>query len=178
MTVIPEREEEFTVFVRVPAWSVKTEVTVNGRAAGEGVAAGSYAAIRRKWKAGDVVELELDMRVRHTQSNVRVRDNIGKVAVERGPLVYCLEGVDQAARVNAEQVALKTGSRTAWEPSLLGGVVSIEHKASVAAEVEERLYAPATPGKRVDANVKLVPYYTFANRETTRMLVWIPSAMP
>lgn len=176
LKVSPETEQEFTLFVRVPAWSERTGLTVNGESVGTIPAAGSYAPIRRKWKPGDMVELSLDMQVRHTKANARVRDNVGKVAVERGPLVYCLEGVDQPAAAAVERVALKAGAKSRWEPSLLGGVVSIEHEASAAAGDDTRLYAPATVEKRADVTVKLVPYYAFANRGTTRMIVWIPSA--
>ncbi|MCX6622595.1 MAG: glycoside hydrolase family 127 protein, partial [Acidobacteria bacterium] len=93
--ITPGAEKEFTLFLRVPDWSANTQVKINGAAASVTPRPGQYLALRRAWKPGDQVELTLDLRPRVMEANRRLHDNLGRVAVERGPLVYCLEGADQ-----------------------------------------------------------------------------------
>jgi DUF1680 family protein len=168
----------FALQLRIPAWSEKTVVEVNGKAL-EGAASGRYLEVRRAWKAGDAVRLRLDVRPRLTMANAAVRDNAGKVAVERGPLVYCMEGIDQASPM--WETALWTGADTfseTFRKNLLGGVVEIKAKAAVR-EPSKGLYERFREKKARPGEVTLIPYYTFANRETTPMQVWLPySAQP
>jgi DUF1680 family protein len=96
--VEPAASQTFALYVRIPQWSAKTAVEINGSPV-KGVAGGSYLKLHRTWKTGDTVRLRLDTAPRLTAANLRVRDNIGKVAVERGPLVYCMEAVDQTAPI-------------------------------------------------------------------------------
>lgn len=182
LTVKPAKEKEFTLRVRVPGWSAKTEVRVNGKVWTGEVKAGEYAAIPRKWKAGDSVELQFDVRPRLTQANLRLREDIGKVAVEKGPLLYCMEGVDQAERTTVFDWYLRAREpqfREEWQGNLLGGVVSLKAKASRPAEAAggrplyER-YPAWPPSERRSGEVMLIPYYAFQNRGVTTMQVWVP----
>lgn len=176
-TVRPEREAEFTLHLRVPAWSEKTTILVNGERAPE-AAPGAYYPIRRSWKPGDTVELRLDMKVRHTLADRRVRDNVGKTAVERGPVVYCVEGVDQIRGVEPHAIVLDlrgTQPRVAEREKLVGGLPVLEHQAFRVIEPEGGLYRirPAQ-ASWTPAPVYLVPYYVFANRGFTPMAIWLP----
>ena len=96
--VSPAKPAEFTVYLRIPGWTPAASVTVNGKAM-PGAKAGEYLAIRRKWQSGDRIAARFDLRTRLMAANPRLADNIGKVAVERGPLVYCLEQHDQTEPV-------------------------------------------------------------------------------
>lgn len=179
LKVSPESSKEFTLHLRIPAWSRTTKVMVNGQAM-QGVKPGTYLPVTRKWAAGDTVRLEFDLRVRHTRSDFRVRDNIGKVAVERGPLVYCMEGLDQLPGAFPANLALDLSGpnrvKAENRPDLLGGVVLVKHPGAMLEDAQDSLYAPLgeTPARAKPIEIRLVPYYTFANREPTPMQVWIP----
>lgn len=179
--VDPAETREFTVFVRIPGWSRSARVNVNG-AAVQGAAAGAYLPVRRRWQAGDRIALSFDMRARVMAANPRISDDRGKVAVERGPLVYCVEGVDQKGMdsVFDASLALATdpdaGFAAEFRPDLLGGVVALRHKA-VVAEAGASLYRPLAGARRGagrETELTFVPYYTFANRGFTPMQVWVP----
>jgi DUF1680 family protein len=183
MIVEPRQATEFTLFLRRPAWATGAKIAVAG-ASIEAPEAKGYLALRRTWKPGDRVVLELPVAPRLTASNPYIRENIGKVAVERGPLVYCMEGLDQPAGSSVFDWVLRPGdgSRAAfseeWKPDLLGGITVLRHRAArlPAAGTDAELYqafrpeASGTPA----GTITLVPYYTFHNRGTTSMQVWIP----
>jgi uncharacterized protein len=179
ITVAPAQVREFTMFVRVPVWAEGAKLTVNGQpAAGR---PGDYAAIRRTWRAGDRIRLQLPMEARTTYANPLLRENAGRVAIERGPLVYCMEGLDQPARDSAFNGAVVTTNPFVPEfrPDLLGGTVVLKHKGAgyVRALESLSLYGPPSrlPGMS-DAELTFIPYYLFANREPTPMQVWVPVA--
>lgn len=174
---------EFTVFLRKPAWSENPATTVAGRAVTPTLENG-YFAIRRNWKPGDRITIDLGIKERLTAANPLVREDLGKVAVERGPLVYSMEGLDQPAGVSMFDWILDTGGglktkfQSEWKPDLLGGVTVLRHAAvrPAAASSSLPLYRKVTgkDGPMVAGEVTLIPYYTFHNREITPMQVWIP----
>jgi len=186
ITVTPAQAREFTLFLRIPAWSPGATVTVNGQPWKGTVRAGEYLPVRRQWQAGDRIALSLEVKPRLTAANPRVVGNAGRVAVESGPLVYAAEQIDQQGVPLLFDAALVADARprATWKPDLLGGVVLIEHQGAVCEKplAEEPLYpALAAAGARGarPAVVRLIPYYAFANRGPTEMQVWLrhePSA--
>jgi DUF1680 family protein len=180
LTVTPERSTEFSVFLRVPAWSGHTTLTVNGQPSEARPKPGEYVELRRRWTAGDRVQLRVDMRPRLTAANPLVRENVGRIAVERGPLVYCLEQEDQVAGKALFDLSFATGTfESEFEPGLLGGVLVLRHRGHAAAHPlnTEPLYRPARaeadePGTPV--TLTFIPYYAWANREPQPMVVWVP----
>jgi len=179
LEVRPERRAEFTLFLRIPAWASGARLTVNGAA--QAARAGEYAALRRTWQPGDRVVLDLPMSVRLTCANPLVAENTGKVAVERGPLVYCVEQLDHAD-VSIFELLLDpaAGFKEEFRPDLLGGVVLLKHRGRAwrTPLTQEPLYAPWPPPRRATrpVEVTLIPYYTFHNRGITAMRVWLPVA--
>jgi hypothetical protein len=185
LTVTPAAPAEFSVFLRIPAWSRKTKVSVNGKPA-EGVPKpGQYFEIDRPWRPGDKVQLVFDMSLRVIAANPRVREDLGRVTVERGPLVYCLEQVDQMDRESIFDVSLPLGPdpikgfTTEFRPEMLGGMTVLHHKGIATPKPlsEEPLYQvfeklPRPAGKEVD--LTFIPYYAWANRLPGPMEVWIP----
>ncbi|HWR53529.1 MAG TPA: beta-L-arabinofuranosidase domain-containing protein [Bryobacteraceae bacterium] len=169
---------EATLHVRIPGWTRSATVQVNGRPAQGTAKPGSYFAIRREWKAGDKVALNFDMTPQFIASNARLSDNAGRAAVERGPLVYCLEGVDQKGFDSIFDAAVNLGAALVPErrPDLLGGVTVLQHAGSVLATPgsKQSLYAPLAKKARRRADLTFIPYYAFHNREMTPMMVWVP----
>ncbi|TJW43498.1 MAG: glycoside hydrolase family 127 protein, partial [Mesorhizobium sp.] len=92
ITIEPEAPTEFSLHLRLPGWCRKAALKVNGEAVDlQAVTSDGYAAIRREWRKGDQVELELEMAIDRLYANPQVRQDIGRVALARGPLIYCVE---------------------------------------------------------------------------------------
>jgi DUF1680 family protein len=184
--VKPAREADFTLAVRIPGWvldsPVPTDLYTYMEPGGEpwptlkvngqdvklpgGRLDKGYALIARTWKAGDIVELSLPMPVRRVVAHDAVEADRGRVAVERGPLVYCAEWTDNGGRV--ANLVLPDGAALAAEPrpDLLGGVVVITGEAEAVSEKAGRIVVEKTP-------VTLIPYYAWANRGKGEMAVWL-----
>lgn len=181
LRVAPANAEEFTLFVRIPAWSKKSTVRVNGKPL-ENVTPGSYAAIRRRWSGEELVELEFDMQPQMVHANPAVTEDVGRIAMQRGPVVFCMEQLDQKGNAPDEfslvtaKLAGEIGA--AYDPQLLDGVMVLTHSGVVNAASANTLYQAAPyvrkPERSVD--VRLIPYYAWANRESSSMQVWIPFA--
>ena len=180
LTVKPEKPFLFTVYLRWPQWAASADVMVNGQPLPATGKRGSFLAVNRVWNPGDVVTLSLAMPGTPMSANPRVTDDYGRVAVQRGPLVYALEQVDQAG-VSLGDLFFRSGSTPSAElrHDLLGGVMVLKVP-GLAAErslVDEPLYQPAAgAAARVKRNLTLtlIPYYTVGNRETSAMEVWVP----
>ena len=180
LAVAPEHPSEFVVYVRVPGWSKQSTVKVNGQPV-SGVTPGQYLAIRRRWSGSDTIDLTFDMTPHAIKANPAVMEDTGKVAFQRGPIVYCMETLDQKGTtesVNLADFAVQIeGNTTAnWNAELLDGVVVLEHPGSIAQTEKGSLYfsatekgQPATP-----TSIRLIPYYAWANRSPAGMQVWIP----
>ncbi|MDE7377320.1 MAG: glycoside hydrolase family 127 protein [Muribaculaceae bacterium] len=180
-TIDPDHEGEWALRLRIPGWAsdkpVPTDLyafadqlspayrlKVNGADASESTYKG-YAVIERRWKAGDRVELTLPMDVRRISAHPSVVDDRGKLAIERGPIVYCLEGVDQAdGSVFNKAIERDAKFNVLYEPDLLGGVITLTATATEAQPDGTTLRVP----------VKAIPYSTWNNRGPAQMAVWIP----
>ncbi len=183
MTVTPATKKEFSLYLRIPGWASGAKVQVDGKTVKEGVKPGEYLPIRRRWESGDRVRLELDMTPQLVIAHPQVAEDFGKVAVQRGPLVYCLEQADQSGVEQLSEVAIpvgkKTAFRTEFRAGLLGGITVIQHRGIAYERVGSQgpLYRPVGPeAKRASRDVELtfIPYYAWANREPSAMRVWIP----
>ncbi|HTF70127.1 MAG TPA: hypothetical protein VK638_46360, partial [Edaphobacter sp.] len=189
--VSPATPETFTVSVRIPGWSRVSTVMVNGKAV-SGVTPGKYLALSRLWSGRDTVELSFDMRPQLMRANPAVTEDTGRVAMQRGPLVYCMEELDQPGSGECTnfylyQASLSGESTFRYDASLLNGVVEVEHAGAYGAgrgggtPDPASLYetvgnaSPETKAAPEHTQLKLIPYYAWANREDSAMQVWIPS---
>jgi DUF1680 family protein len=184
-TVDPAGTADFSLFVRIPGWSDGATVAVSApvpfAVRKELLKPGEYFEIHRRWEAGDKVHMEFGMKPRLVRANPLVREDAGRVALERGPLVYCLEQPDQPGFNLMDAALLDDGSGfvSDFQRDLLGGVLVLKHRGSVVDRsfASEPLYRPFLehvdrPG-RVEA-LTFIPYYAWANREPSRMEVWVP----
>jgi hypothetical protein len=189
LKISPAKAATFTLYLRIPGWSSKATVTLEGKPAPGKPKPGEYFAIRREWKAESTVRLQLDMAPRLVAANPLVREDYGRVAVQRGPLIYCLEQVDQEERGSVFDVTLlasagpNLGFTSEFRPDILGGVVMLKHHGIATAKPlsEEPLYAaiektPRSEEKEVE--LTFIPYYAWANRLPGPMEVWIPYTSP
>ena len=182
ISVSPVKPTQFTFYLRVPGWAQDAQVSVNGKAIG-GARPGAYLPIRRLWTSGDAVGLRFDMRPQVLEANARVVEDNGRVAVQRGPIVYCMEQVDQPSGTILADVALKLprppalGFQGEYKQDLLDGVVVLHHDGVLREHAgPEPLYSHYDPGpeKTKDIPLTFIPYYAWANRQPSAMEVWTP----
>ncbi|MEN6450006.1 MAG: beta-L-arabinofuranosidase domain-containing protein [Thermoguttaceae bacterium] len=155
LTVEPGKPEEFTVALRVPGWCRGAKVAVNGAPVTSVETKKGYARLRRLWNAGDVIQLDLPMPVERIEANPKVQADLGRVAIQRGPIVYCLEAVDNGGSL--KDVVLARDPKFTIEPrrDLLGGVTVIT--------------GLGRDGRKVTA----APYYAWDHRAAGEMAVWL-----
>lgn len=150
MELKPAQPTSFGLMVRIPAWCSGANLKINGQKVETETRVRGYVRLERTWKAGDVVELDLPMPAKMVQADPKVEANVGRVALMRGPLVYCIEAVDQS-------LPAKVGSglkEESW-PDKLGGIVALQ-------------------GTSTEGKFHAIPYYANANRGPAKKIVWVP----
>ncbi|MDI1336875.1 MAG: glycoside hydrolase family 127 protein [Lacunisphaera sp.] len=160
----------FTLHLRLPGWCRAPRLTLNGVAQKIENVSG-YARLRRVWQSGDRVVLDLPMPVERVRADARVFAAAGQVALQRGPVVYCVEEVDNGPQLSALSLprAAKLEARAA--PDVLGGCVIIEGSA-LRTPLGDKLYSIETPAP-VTVPLRAVPYALWANRGEGEMRVWL-----
>lgn len=164
---------DYALRLRKPGWCMKFCLKLNGAPVTPAVEKG-YIILPGPWREGDYVEVDFDMPVQLVRANPRVRQDIGKLSVTRGPLVYCLEQVDNGEELHRLAIRPGTEFTASWEPDLLGGIVSLSCEGLRLAEDQDALYAPATsPLAAQPRTLKWIPYYAWTNRAPGEMRVWV-----
>ena len=161
-----------TVMVRIPAWAKGATID------GESVKAGSYTALTRKWKKGDVVKIDIPMRARLVESNPLVEESKNQVAVMYGPLVYCLESNDIEGGADINDIVIPSDVQFKKVPMTIANHTFTALEGEVLLQSggkwdNETLYRDMdeSPAKKV--SVRLIPYYAWDNRGKTDMTVWM-----
>jgi DUF1680 family protein len=177
IAIDPESPAEFDLKLRIPAWAKGATGTLGGQKLDLNIVRG-YATLRRRWEKGDVVTLDLPMPGERAYAHPNVRMDVGRVALRRGPLIYCVEEADNPGQpVQTMELPREAPIELRARGDLFGGIVTLE--ASVMrlfpAEAGDPLYSSAPPDKRA-ANAVALPYFLWANRGPGSMLVWIPEA--
>lgn len=167
----PEEPVRFTFGVRIPGWCRNPEFLVNGKKEEFSVSRG-YALFKRAWKKGDEVMANFPMQVERVKANPLVRYLNGRVAITRGPIVYCIEEKDHGADLSTIVLPQDASFEACFEPDTLGGVVVIKGKALREKSSSENLYNPEKPG-REEVSLRAIPYYAWGNRGEGEMTVWI-----
>ncbi|MGB7156796.1 MAG: glycoside hydrolase family 127 protein [Tepidisphaeraceae bacterium] len=179
ITVDAAPKEELSIFLRIPGWAKEATVRANNSPEPARPRAGQFHEIRRVWKSGDVIELDLPMPVRIIEANPLVEESRNHAAVMRGPLVYCLESTDLPAGVRVLDVLLprdvKLSPRATGE---LAGATVLEGKGLAAPRTDwsGQLYRDLSPASPREFHLVLIPYYAWDNRGDSEMTVWLPLA--
>ncbi|KAA9036117.1 glycoside hydrolase family 127 protein [Ginsengibacter hankyongi] len=183
LEIDPETPVDIALHIRIPGWArgellpdglyhyVGNETNpgkeiilkVNGRTIQKIELEKGYAVIKRKWKKGDKVELDLPMLIRLVAGNTKLKDTHGKLVIMRGPLVYCIEETDNKLYFENDKDAYMVSSalKVKYRNDLLDGVVTIEGTAF-------------EPTKKSKVDITAIPYYAWCNRELGQMKVWLP----
>ena len=155
---------------------------MNGEPSGAGGSPGTYFELRRVWTPGDTVRLDLPMPVRLVESHPYVAENRGRVALMRGPLLYCVEGADNPGFDLRDLVLDGETPSASYAPDLLDGIFVLgarAHTIEPDTGWDDRLYREVGSAEGQDGDgvrdVVAIPYYAWANREPGAMLVWLGS---
>jgi len=186
MTVNPDADGPLTINVRIPGWALNEPVAsdlyrfadppgpitlkVNGKPVAFQIDKG-YAILARTWKPGDTIELNLPMAVRRVLANDQVAADRGRVAIERGPIVYAAEWVDNPnGKVRNLMLPANARLTAEFEPGLLNGVEVVKGRAIALA------YNAQGKVVKTEQPFTAIPYYAWANRGKGQMLVWLPDS--
>lgn len=173
------KKQELALHLRIPAWCDRATVKVNGEVVDVPVKANTYATLNRVWKKGDVVELDMEMRVKLMESNPLVEETRNQVVVKRGPLVYCLEGMDVADGRRIDDVLIpSTIQFTPTEITIDGSkMIALDGEARLMDEAswDNVLYREVGKADRT-VKIRLIPYFAWGNRGKSEMTVWMPLA--
>ena len=185
-TVAPKSTADFNLLVRLPGWArnealpsdlytfatpsnQQVSIKVNGKPLTYTVKDG-YAVLARKWRKNDVVEVALPMEVRKVVANPNVRDDAGKVALQRGPIMYCAEWKDNEGKTSNIIVPTATSFTAAFKPDVLNGITELTATVPVV-KVDPANNSISTVSQTLTA----IPYYAWANRGKGEMTVWFPA---
>lgn len=154
ITVRLEKRASFAIRLRVPGWAREWSIKINGKAANAARSTDGYLLVRRQWTAGDKIELNFPMPVERIEAHPEVKDDCGMVAMQRGPMAYALEGVDNEGITDVTLPA-DPQFNALYKLDLLNGVSVIT-------------------GKRADGGgFTAIPFYALANRDKSRQQVWV-----
>ena len=179
----PKKATAFNLLVRIPGWAMdkaipsdlyqfqnniiaKPAMKVNGKVVEYAVQNG-YAVISRTWQKNDKVEVNLPMEVRRVIAIKKINDDKGKVALQRGPLVYCAEWVDNNGKASNILMPANTVFSTVFKPDLLNGIVVINSEVPA-------VVISSNSVATVKQSFTAIPYYSWANRGKGEMMVWFP----
>jgi DUF1680 family protein len=151
----PQRQSRFSIFLRIPGWCQKARLKINGVEVKQFPTYEGYAHLARKWKSNDTIELDFPMPVQRIEAHPNVKDNNGLVAIQRGPIVYGLEALDNDGNLDIS-LPIDPRFETEYRPDFLGGVTVIKGKSA--------------KGKPFLA----IPFYALANRAKSSQVVWLP----
>jgi DUF1680 family protein len=166
--------KETGIFMRIPGWCKKASLSVNGKMVE--VKLGGYVKLFRKWKAGDKIELVLDMPATLIEANPLVEETRNQVAVKRGPVVYCLESVDLRAGQQLSDIIIPADVKLQQKPFKIenGNVMALEGDVRLLHNNWNGVLYKALNDSTETIKVRWIPYYAWANRGKSDMSVWLP----
>jgi uncharacterized protein len=176
--VDPEAPARFDVKLRIPSWCKDAKVEVNGKAIDASATERGYLTIEREWRAGDVIILDLPMPPERLYAHPGVIMDAGRVALKRGPLVYCVEEVDNpGGRVQRLKLPRSSEIRAETRSDLFDGIVTLKADARAIDEADFHQLYRTSPPQESASTLTAVPYFLWANRQQGSMVVWVPEAV-
>lgn len=168
--------KQTSIFLRIPGWCRNAAIKINGKPILQTIKLNAYNELERAWKAGDKIELNLDMLATLLESNPLVEETRNQVTIKRGPVVYCLESVDLPGQ-NVFDVVIPASIKLQPLPMKIdnGNIMALTGDAKLLEnnEWKNKLYKEVNTTTK-PVKIKLIPYYAWANRGKTDMTVWMP----
>jgi len=174
ITVTADGSRERTLALRVPGWAGQSRVSLNGAVIRPESSEG-YLLFRRTWQTGDQIDLHFEMPIRKKFARFEVDADRGRLALMRGPLVYCLEQVDNGPQLDRLLIPVEEAFRPVELKELLNGVVALRGKAVRERPLEDRNLYSDQPPNTENVDITAIPYYAWANRGAGEMQIWTRS---
>ncbi len=178
-----EGEAGFEIRLRIPDWCPAFSCLVDGVEADHDSVESGYLVLARRWRSGSRIELDLAMEIRFLEADSRIVELAGKLAIQRGPLVYCAESCDNGASLHSLIVDPSAPTSAFFDPAIMGGSVVVtvggfRVEAETAGTGEARVVGPYHPlsvaARLVPARIRAVPYHQWGNREPGgEMRLWL-----
>ncbi len=179
---VPDRE--LSLHLRIPSWADGASLLINGKPGTVPCIPGQYSEIYRRWKPGDVIELRIPIRVKLIQAHPLVEEASGQVAVQRGPIVYCMESPDIPQGMRYYELAIPAGIRFSEVDTVIGGARMLvlggdvhrpvlEDPRDTGPGVDLCLYHEIRPIRIETVRIRLIPYFAWGNRGRSEMSVWM-----
>ncbi|WP_233096191.1 glycoside hydrolase family 127 protein [Alicyclobacillus sp. SO9] len=167
-----EGRAEFDLVMRIPSWCRDAQVRVNGEPVDSCIVERGYMRVRSVWSSGDRISLSLPMVTQRIHAHPQVRADAGKVALQRGPMIYCMEEVDNGENLSAISIADDAKVLVERNDSVLGGIPILKVPGRRDVPNAEQLYEATNMSYR-SVEVTFVPYFSWCNRTPGEMLVWV-----
>ena len=176
ITVEACKARPFEMMLRIPEWADGAGIRVNGKAAGVDVEAGTFATLKRAWKAGDVVELDIPMETKLMVGHPLIEETRNQAAIKRGPVVYCMETPDLPEGTSILDVYLPGDIKLkpSRDPELTDDCVTLAGKVLLHKDQQQEMYSTLKRPEWKEYKTQFVPYYAWSNRGTAEMTVWLP----
>ena len=175
LTIEPTTPSDFRLYLRQPDWSPQVDLRVNSdRLRDQPANKNGYFELARIWQPGDTVEIDFNMSTQRIVTNPQVKSNLGKVALRRGPMIYCLEAIDNEGSVRDIALPRTSQLEASFESDLLGGVTVLRGAANRrgSTEWENQLYQTAEADQ--DIQIMAIPYFAWDSRQAGQMTIWLP----
>jgi len=171
-------QNEFSLFLRIPGWAENAYVAMNNEMVSNNFPSGQYFEIRRLWRKKDKIKLVLPMPAQLMEAHPLVEETRNQTAIQRGPIVYCLESMDLPEGVSISEVSIPSDSdfQSSYDRKLLGGIGVLKGKARIhpTCNWDNTLYRPLDREKSSEMDLQFIPYYAWDNRGKSEMAVWLP----
>ncbi len=176
ITIQECKDSPFEILFRIPGWAEDAKVRLNGEDAGIDIEAGTFARMERVWKPGDVISIDMPMKITLVEGHPRIEEVRNQVALKRGPIVYCVESPDlpQGTEILDVYIDGNTELRTEHRPDFLGGVSIIKGNVLLRQDKGKGLYRAVQKPKWNSFETIFVPYFAWSNRGTAEMTVFMP----
>lgn len=176
LTIEECKAAPFEIMLRIPDWAKGSTIQLNGKDAGVEAKPGAFAVIKRAWKQGDVVMLDMPMEITFVEGHPRIEEVRNQVAVKRGPLVYCMETPDLPKGARIVDVYMKGSAplKVEHRRDFLGGLSVIKGQLLLRRDHADAMYRPVKKPEWQTYDTQFVPYFAWSNRGDSEMTVFVP----
>ena len=176
LTVQEAKADAFDFMLRIPEWAEGSAIKINGKDADIIIKPGTFATINRQWKKGDVIELDMPMKVAFVEGDPRIEEVRNQVAVQRGPVVYAIESPDLPKENDILDVYIQenTQFKVNYQSDFLGGVATLDGTLMLRQDEGKGMYRKLKAAEFTPYETKLVPYFAWSNRGKAEMTIFMP----
>ncbi len=174
------KKTPFDIQLRIPEWAAGTTISVNGIPLKSKINAGKYTSIKRAWRPSDTITIDMPMDIKLVEGNPRIEELRNQIAIQRGPIVYCIESPDLPKKTDILDIYFPASSHLSAKhrPNFLGGLTTIEGSLLIRKDKVSGMYSHVKNPKWETMDATFIPYYAWSNRGLAEMTVFMPVVWP